>query len=40
MPKLVLCRALHPTAMEMLAARPDIETVFLSKEFRGPPLKT
>lgn len=39
MPKVVLCRALHPTAMEMLAARPDIETVFLSQDFRGPPLQ-
>lgn len=39
MPKVVFCRALHPTAMEMLAARPDIEVTLLSTEFRGPPLQ-
>jgi len=38
MPKVVFCRALHPTAMEMLAARPDIEVKLLSTEFRGPPM--
>ncbi|HEY0419321.1 MAG TPA: hydroxyacid dehydrogenase [Acetobacteraceae bacterium] len=37
--KVVLCRALHPTAMEMLAARPDIEVKVLTKDFRGPPLQ-
>ncbi len=36
--KVVFCRALHPTAMEMLAARPDIEVTLLSTEFRGPPM--
>lgn len=39
MPKLVLCRALHPTAMELLAARPDIELTVLTDQFRGPPMQ-
>jgi D-3-phosphoglycerate dehydrogenase len=39
MPKIVLCRALHPTAMEMLAARPEIELVVLTDAFRGPPMQ-
>jgi D-3-phosphoglycerate dehydrogenase len=39
MPKIVLCRALHPTAMEMLAARPDIELRVLTDQFRGPPMQ-
>ncbi len=38
--RIVFCRALHPSAMAMLQARPDIEAVFLSQEFRGPPLET
>jgi D-3-phosphoglycerate dehydrogenase len=37
--KVVLCRALHPTAMEMLAARRDVEVRVLTTEFRGPPLQ-
>lgn len=37
--KVVLCRALHPTAMEMLAARPDIEVQVLTDQFRGPPMQ-
>lgn len=39
MPKIVLCRALHPTAMEMLAARPELEVRVLTDQFRGPPLQ-
>ena len=39
MPKVVFCRALHPTAMAMLAARPEIEVKILTTEFRGPPLQ-
>ncbi len=39
MPKIVLCRALHPTAMEMLAARPEIELQVLTDQFRGPPMQ-
>ncbi len=39
MPKVVLCRALHPTAMAMLEARQDIEVTVLTKDFRGPPLE-
>ena len=39
MPKVVLCRALHPTAMAMLAARPEFEVKVLTTEFRGPPLQ-
>ena len=39
MPKVVLCRALHPSAMAMLAARPEIEVKVLTTEFRGPPLQ-
>ena len=39
MPKIVFCRALHPTAMAMLAARPEIEVKILTTEFRGPPLQ-
>jgi D-3-phosphoglycerate dehydrogenase / 2-oxoglutarate reductase len=38
MHKLVFCRALHPDVMPLLEGRSDIETVFLSKDFRGPPL--
>jgi len=37
--KVVLCRALHPTAMALLEARPDIQLTVLTKEFRGPPLQ-
>jgi D-3-phosphoglycerate dehydrogenase len=37
--KVVFCRALHPTAMAMLEARPDIEVQILTKDFRGPPLQ-
>ncbi len=37
--KVVLCRALHPTAMAMFEARPDIELKVLTTEFRGPPLQ-
>ncbi len=37
--KVVLCRALHPTAMALLEARPDIRLTVLTKEFRGPPLQ-
>ncbi len=37
--KIVLCRALHPTAMAMLEARADIELKVLTREFRGPPLQ-
>lgn len=37
--KLVLCRALHPTAMEMIAARDDIDLKVLTDQFRGPPLQ-
>jgi D-3-phosphoglycerate dehydrogenase len=37
--KVVLCRALHPTAMELLEARPDIQLTVLTREFRGPPLQ-
>ncbi len=37
--KVVLCRALHPTAMAMLEARKDIELKVLTTEFRGPPLQ-
>ena len=37
--KLVLCRALHPTAMEMIAARDDIDLTVLTDQFRGPPLQ-
>jgi D-3-phosphoglycerate dehydrogenase len=37
--KVVLCRALHPTAMAMLAARPDIAVQVLTTDFRGPPLQ-
>ena len=36
--KIVLCRALHPTAMAMLEARDDIELKVLTTEFRGPPM--
>lgn len=39
MPKIVLCRALHPEAMELLSARPDIELVVLTDAFRGPPMQ-
>jgi len=39
MPKVVFCRALHPTAMAMLDARPEIEVKILTTEFRGPPLQ-
>ena len=37
--KIILCRALHPTAMAMLEARDDIELKVLTTEFRGPPLQ-
>jgi len=37
--KVVLCRALHPTAMALLEARDDIELKVLTTEFRGPPLQ-
>ncbi len=37
--KVVLCRALHPTAMAMLAARTDIEVQVLTDQFRGPPMQ-
>jgi D-3-phosphoglycerate dehydrogenase len=37
--KVVLCRALDPTAMAMLAARSDIKVKVLTDEFRGPPLQ-
>ena len=37
--KVVFCRALHPTAMAMLDARPEIEVKILTTEFRGPPLQ-
>ena len=37
--KIVLCRALHPSAMALLEARPDIELKVLTTEFRGPPLQ-
>ena len=37
--KVVLCRALHPTAMALLEARSDIELKVLTTEFRGPPLQ-
>lgn len=39
MKTLVLCRALHPTAMAMLEARADLNVKILTKEFRGPPLQ-
>src|SRR5580765_199863 len=39
MHKVVLCRALHPSAMALLEARADIELKVLTKEFRGPPLQ-
>jgi D-3-phosphoglycerate dehydrogenase len=39
MPKLVLCRAVHPDAMALLEARRDIEVTLLTKDFRGPPLE-
>jgi D-3-phosphoglycerate dehydrogenase len=35
----VLCRALHPTAMAMLEARDDISLRVLTQDFRGPPLQ-
>lgn len=37
--KVVLCRALHPTAMAMLAERKDIEVQVLTDQFRGPPMQ-
>ncbi|MBU6498412.1 MAG: hypothetical protein KGJ41_10450 [Rhodospirillales bacterium] len=37
--KIVLCRALHPTAMALLEARKDIALTVLTTEFRGPPLQ-
>ena len=37
--KIVLCRAMHPTAMEMLAARDDVELTVLTDQFRGPPMQ-
>lgn len=37
--KLVLCRAMHPTAMAMLAARDDIDLRVLTDQFRGPPMQ-
>ncbi len=37
--KVVLCRALHPTAMAMLAERKDIEVQILTDQFRGPPMQ-
>ena len=37
--KLVLCRALHPTAMALLEGRRDIDLKVLTTEFRGPPLQ-
>lgn len=39
MHKIVLCRALHPTAMAMLQARPDIALTVLTTAFRGPPMQ-
>ena len=39
MHRLVFCRALHPDAMALLAARRDVELVLLSSDFRGPPLQ-
>ncbi len=39
MPKLVLCRALHPDAMALLTARSDIELTVLTDAFRGPPMQ-
>src|SRR6266568_2800789 len=35
----LLCRALHPDAMAMLAARPDLKLTVLTQEFRGPPMQ-
>ena len=37
--KVVLCRALHPTAMAMLAERADIQVQVLTDQFRGPPMQ-
>ena len=37
--KVVFCRALHPDAMALLDARPDIEVRLLTTDFRGPPLQ-
>jgi D-3-phosphoglycerate dehydrogenase len=37
--KLVFCRALHPDAMALLAARKDVEVMLLSPDFRGPPVQ-
>lgn len=37
--KVVLCRALHPTAMAMLAERTDIQVQVLTDQFRGPPMQ-
>jgi D-3-phosphoglycerate dehydrogenase len=39
MHKIVLCRALHSTAMAMLEARSDVTVTALTMEFRGPPLQ-
>jgi D-3-phosphoglycerate dehydrogenase / 2-oxoglutarate reductase len=35
----LLCRALHPDAMAMLGARPDLKLTVLTQEFRGPPMQ-
>lgn len=37
--KVVLCRALHASAMARLAARRDIELQVLTEAFRGPPME-
>ncbi len=39
MHKLVLCRALHPDAMALIAARDDITLTVLTDAFRGPPMQ-
>jgi phosphoglycerate dehydrogenase-like enzyme len=38
MHKLIFTRALHADAVALLAARKDTEAVFLSEDFRGPPM--
>ena len=38
MPKLLFCRGLHEDAMAVLSARKDMEALFLTHDFRGPPM--
>ena len=39
MQRLIFCRSVHPEALALLAARSDVEAVFLSKDTPGVPMQ-